>query len=87
MNEHRRAPRHRVFKAGKVLFNRHFSAVDCVVRNVSSTGACLELESSISLPDEFELSILKDNVVRACRVAWRRLDRVGVTFVQTPGVT
>jgi hypothetical protein len=80
MSEHRIDPRRRVLKAARILFNRRFSTVDCVVQNVSQGGACLRVESAVSIPDEFDLSMPNNDEIRACRVAWRKLDRVGVKF-------
>ena len=41
MDEHRIAPRHRVLKAGSIIFGG--GAIDCTVRNLSETGAALEV--------------------------------------------
>jgi hypothetical protein len=40
MVENRRAPRHRVLKGGAIGFGGE--SVDCLVRNLSATGAALE---------------------------------------------
>jgi hypothetical protein len=41
--EKRVAPRHRVLKAAKIEFGG--SVIDCSIRNISDTGAALEVES------------------------------------------
>jgi hypothetical protein len=41
MVENRRAPRHRVLKGGAIGFGG--GSVDCLVRNLSATGAALEV--------------------------------------------
>ena len=79
MNEHRRSPRHRMLKAGIVSFARA-AGIDCTVRNVSDTGACLEIESPVGIPNDFTLVISKDNVKRPCHVMWRSARRIGVRF-------
>jgi hypothetical protein len=73
-----RAQRLRVLKAGSISFGG--AAIDCVVRNVSATGAALEVASPVGIPDEFTLVIEADNVRRRCAVVWRKEKRIGVAF-------
>ena len=47
--------RRRVLKAAKIVWNSGSSVLDCTLRNVSKTGAMLEMVNTISVPDEFEL--------------------------------
>jgi hypothetical protein len=56
------------------------AGIDCTVRNVSETGALLEIESPVGIPNNFTLVISKDGVKRPCRVAWRSARRIGVRF-------
>ena len=74
----RTAPRHRVLKAGSVLFNG--GTIDCVVRNVSDTGAALEVASPLGIPQEFNLLIAGTGSTYRCEVKWRRENRIGVAF-------
>jgi hypothetical protein len=48
MNEHRIANRQRVLKAGKIEFGG--GAIDCTVRNISATGAALDVTSPLASP-------------------------------------
>jgi len=82
MVEYRKHPRHRTLKGGKIIYNRRLTVIDCIIRNMSVGGACLEVASQY-LPDEFELSIPIDCVKHHCRVAWRTPNRVGVAFEDT----
>jgi hypothetical protein len=79
MDESRRAQRLRTFKGGSILFGTA-PAIDCVIRNMSETGALLAVESPVGIPDEFTLLIKPELIKRACRVAWRKADRIGVHF-------
>ena len=79
MIENRKSPRHRVFKAATIAFNRA-GVIDCTVRNISTGGACLEVESPIGIPDCFDLLMITDNSARSCHVAWRAGHRIGVAF-------
>ena len=74
----RAAPRHRILKAGSVEFNG--GVVDCTVRNISNTGAALEVAAPLDVPDAFWLLIAGDHTRRHCRVAWREDKRIGVAF-------
>lgn len=79
MDEHRLHPRQRTLKAGTIAFDRA-SGIDCLLRNISDAGACLEVASPIGVPETFILVIEKDGLRRSCRVAWRSAKRIGVRF-------
>jgi hypothetical protein len=78
LDNNRAAPRHRVLKAGSIEFNG--GVIDCTVRNISETGAALEVATPLGVPDTFWLLIPGDHARRHCRVAWRRDRRIGVAF-------
>jgi hypothetical protein len=67
-------------KAGRIEFNRRLNIVNCVVRNMSEGGACLQVEDGHWLPAMFDLAVPIDGLKRACRVAWRSADKVGVAY-------
>ena len=79
MNEKRVASRHRVLKHGTLAFDGG-GAVDCMVRNVSSNGARLDVASPIGLPEDFTLVIEVDHFKRHCRAIWGHDKRLGVAF-------
>jgi PilZ domain len=78
MTETRIAPRLRVLKAGHISFGG--AAIDCKVRNLSRTGAALEVASQIGVPDTFMLVMTSDNLTLHCHVVWRKQFRIGVAF-------
>ena len=78
--ERRKTQRLRTFKSGSVTFG-FVPGIECTVRNVSSGGACLELERRTSLPNDFSLLIKPECVRRSCRLVWQSSLRVGVQFV------
>jgi len=80
MSEARGSTRSRTFKGGSIIFGMA-AAIDCIIRNMSETGAALEVESPVGIPDEFTLLVKPDFVKRHCRVAWRSPKRIGVAFV------
>jgi PilZ domain len=82
-SEHRRTPRHRVLKEGRIVIRDH-STIDCVVRDLSQTGAKLRLPDSIHLPETFDLLLVRDATIVPVRLAWRKGDLVGVAFAGNP---
>lgn len=78
MNEHRIASRRRVLKAGTIEFGG--GGIDCTVRNLSETGAALEVVSPLFIPDRFTLFVPSDQFKRPCHIVWRREKRIGVAF-------
>jgi PilZ domain len=78
MIDKRAARRERVFKAGKVSFG--CERVDCTVRNLSVTGAMIEVQTSDVVPREIILDILGRGARFPCHVVWRHFRRLGVAF-------
>jgi PilZ domain-containing protein len=78
MAEARRKPRHHIVKAGTIKFGGH--AVDCVVRNLSLTGAALEVPNTCAIPARFVLAMPGDGLQLPCRALWRRDGRIGIGF-------
>ena len=82
MSEHtiekRAAPRYRVLKGGTIAFDG--SGVACTVRNLSSSGAAVELANRVSLPPSFMLVIEADQFIRRCHPVWSNDKRIGVAF-------
>jgi len=79
MVEKRIISRNRVLKAGMIVFGG--AAINCTVRNLSDTGAMLEVESPLGIPRQFVLDIAADHLRRDCRLAWIQERRLGVVFV------
>ena len=87
MSEHRREARQRVFLKGRIVFNNGSSSFDCLVRDMSATGARLVMSDATTLPEAFDLYIpQKDRTYRAT-LRWRREDGIGVTFGDDPART
>ncbi len=82
MENRRRQERHRTLKSGKIVFNHKGSVVDCIVRNLSEGGACLQVQTVLGIPESFDLAV--DETVRLCTVKWKTANRIGVTFQEPP---
>jgi hypothetical protein len=79
MVEHRIAQRHRVLKGGTIAFNGA-AGISCTVRNVSNTGAALDVISPVGIPQSFTLVIDGNEASRPCHVVWRTEKRIGIAF-------
>jgi hypothetical protein len=84
MDDRRKLPRHRTFKAGSIAFNRA-GTIDCRVRNLSPIGACLEVASQLGIPDDFILVVESERLKQHCHVIWRTEARLGVAFTGSVG--
>ena len=80
MVEARRGERVRSFLRARIVFNNKNSSIDCTIKNISPTGAKLEVANTFSLPAEFDLQIpAKNRTVRA-KMMWRDAEALGVEF-------
>jgi hypothetical protein len=79
MIERRTATRQRVLKQGTLAFGGG-GGIDCMVRNISSSGARIEIVSPIGMPPSFTLVIKADQFLRRCHPVWSKDTRIGVAF-------
>jgi hypothetical protein len=79
-DERRQAQRYRTLKGAHIVFNHGGSSINCVVRNLSETGALLKVGSPFGIPDEFVLA-LDNGPATACRVVRRTAHEIGVEFI------
>jgi hypothetical protein len=77
----RNLPRQRVLKGGTIELEGG-GGIDCRLRSLSKTGASLEVETPVGIPERF--SLLANGSARPCRVVWRKPKRIGVMFVFDP---
>lgn len=85
--ERRQTTRQKSLLRGLVYLGNSPSAVSCLVRDVSDTGARLKFGGPVTTPDTLELHIPTKNQVLRARVQWREADEIGVSFVSETGVT
>ncbi len=80
MGERRRSVRNKSFLRGCVYFNKRRGALDCLIRDLSDSGARIIFSDSVSVPDVVDLYIpQKERTVRA-RVQWRHGYEIGLDF-------
>ena len=83
--ERRRAKRNTTLKKGKIVFNNAMCTVECTIKDLSSTGAGLELPLWEDLPEDFVL-VIAGGPSRQCEVAWSANNRLGVQFKESEAV-
>jgi hypothetical protein len=76
--EKRAAPRYRVLKRGTLAFGG--VGIDCTVRNLSATGARVDIASAVGVPSNFILVIEADQFIRRCRPVWSNERQLGIAF-------
>jgi PilZ domain len=80
MSERRRSTRQKSFLRGCIYFNNRRSATDCLIRDISATGARLIFSDTVSIPDKVDLYIPQKEETLRAHVQWRHGDEVGVAF-------
>jgi hypothetical protein len=56
------------------------STMNCLVRNISISGAALEVNNPLDIPDRFNLVFKADGTRIPCHVIWRQGELIGVAF-------
>jgi hypothetical protein len=83
MLDRRRSVRDTVILGSVASINDRGSTMDCVVRNISEDGLCVEFEETAKLPDEMRVTITRKDCSFFGRMRWRRAGRVGFEFRTT----
>jgi hypothetical protein len=83
--EHRRSKRQSLDYHAQINAIGGDGPLDCLIKDVSETGARVATDSPDQLPDEFILRLTKDGATRRlCKVVWRTEREAGVSFVKPP---
>lgn len=72
--------RRTVLKGARIIFNERQSTLSCRVRDMTDSGARLDLSTQQLLPHEFELQV-SGSPVRRCGLRWAHGNFVGVSFL------
>jgi hypothetical protein len=78
MVETRIAPRYRVMKPAQIEYGG--VKIPCTVRDLSITGAALEVSHPTGIPEKFTLVVPEDGLKLPCHVVRRTDFRIGVAF-------
>ncbi len=57
------------------------SSMRCHVVSLSDHGAAIELPDKVYIRPRFKLMMVKDRIIRDCRLVWSSENRVGVEFM------
>lgn len=80
--DERRSVRRRMLKGGKILTGVQHAIVECVVRDMSETGARLRLGDLSFPPSEFLLYIPVDQACYRVQVRRRQNNEIGVEILE-----
>jgi hypothetical protein len=80
MQDRRESVRDKVFMGGVAEINGRGTTMDCVVRNFSDNGACIEFDSAARVPDKMNLKITRKGRSFLASMIWRQANRVGLAF-------
>ena len=76
--ERRAIPRKPVFMSGAIQFAG--GAVNCLVRDMTISGATIDVADPHDIPERFNLVLKADGTHIPCHVVWRQEERIGVAF-------
>jgi hypothetical protein len=73
------ARRMRTLKKATIILHGGYSVYDCVIRNLSDTGAMLQV-APLGIPNHFDLRLDAPVPSHPCTVRWRTDSAMGVSF-------
>ncbi|WP_213737335.1 PilZ domain-containing protein [Bradyrhizobium sp. dw_411] len=83
LNNKKREARRSLHQPGWVTLDGGFAARQCVVQDLSNSGAKITLDDASVLTGKLRLAFSRDaRTGRACEVVWRRGKSFGVKFVR-----
>jgi hypothetical protein len=80
--DRRHSERHRSLKAGRIVFGNLALSYDVVIRNMSDTGARLQVDANANVPGEFYFIVVADRLVARAHVVWRTPHEVGIHYLE-----
>jgi PilZ domain len=83
--ERRGGQRHRVLKGGTLNFNKGYSSLECVVRDLSETGARIQMGETFGVPSRFTMLISGETERVEASLRWRNSRNIGLSFLSQPG--
>jgi hypothetical protein len=71
MDYSRIAPRKPVLKSGIIDLGTG-GTIACSVKNISETGALVEANTPLFIPERFKLIVETEDINRPCKIIWRK---------------
>lgn len=76
----RDAVRHKILKAGQIVYRNDRCVMDCTILNISASGACIQPADAFDDPGPLTLKI-NGGPSRRCELRWRKAGKMGVRFI------
>ena len=81
MLDRRQSVRDKVLYGGVAdIAERGATTANCVVRNISEQGACVEIDPTARLPEQWNLTLAHKGRSYLARLIWRQANKVGLAF-------
>jgi hypothetical protein len=87
MLNRRKTQRYPAYLGGRIVFDRQFATIDCLVRNVTEAGARLVFDNTTFVPKTFDLTIPRRNMTYPVHARWRRFGEMGVEIEPRPAAS
>jgi hypothetical protein len=82
MKDQRKERRDSTVWPGRIAFDRGAQLRECVIRDISESGARLTIQNPRAIPSAFELLIVATGEIFQAVAKWRRDREIGVHFVR-----
>ena len=73
--------RQQVQKTGSISYAGGDLNVECEIRDLTSSGAKLRLDSDVTIPSCFDLTVLPEKTTKKAQVCWRDNQELGIQFI------
>jgi len=80
MTERRSGERFLTHIEGRVVLDDNASSVECIMWDISDTGARIGFHGPVEIPLEFELQIPEEGATAKVRLVWAKGREYGVMF-------
>jgi len=77
------AQRVRTLRPAKVVWDDSRQAANCVIKDLSDTGAAIELKEIAAIPASFNLMMLPSKEMRPAEIVRRNGQNLGIVFLDT----
>jgi hypothetical protein len=85
VTNHRKYPRHKVLKEGKIITSTMDGAINVTIRDLSVGGAAFSCcPTYIEMPEDFNLLVTSENLLYQAVAKWHAGGVTGITFVGEP---
>jgi hypothetical protein len=80
MQELRRIKRTQMFKHARIWLADSAAMIDCIVCDLTNSGAGLRVSAAEPIPTRFDLIFDSTHFTRRCEVRWKSTQCLGVEF-------